>query len=138
MKYQRVSPNEIKSFDCTVTNPYTGGPNGLHTIGSITPLEPSVAFAGLTEINCIPQGTANWERVGSKIVVRSIRVRFVSLLMGTNPVSSTFRWMLVYDRQPGGAFPTIDDILARNIGTAPVFSSSISMDNSRRFVFLRD
>jgi len=44
------------------------------------------------------QGAANWERIGTKVVVRSVRVKFLAHLVGSAPSAASFRWMLVYDR----------------------------------------
>jgi len=46
--------------------------------------------------------------------------------------------MLVYDRQPNGAFPAITDILYNASAGAVVYGSGVNMTNKSRFSILRD
>ena len=48
------------------------------------------------------------------------------------------RIMIIYDRQPNGAFPSISDIISINVSTAPVFTSGINMSKKSRFTILTD
>ena len=50
-------------------------------------------------------------RIGNKVIVKSVHAR---ILISAAPGAATqevARVMLVYDRQPNGAFPAIGDIL---------------------------
>lgn len=46
--------------------------------------------------------------------------------------------MLVYDRQPNGAFPAITDILYNQNAGAVEYASGVNMTNKSRFSVLRD
>jgi len=136
--YGRPSTQEIKFFDCAVTPAAVGG-TGLPTIA--TPPsggEPGVAFTGITELNCIPQGATSYNRIGTKVVIKSIKFSTTFSMLGTAPSTGIVRWMLVYDRQPNGSFPSISSILSENISTVPGFYSGVNMANRSRFLVLRD
>lgn len=136
--YGRPSTQEIKFFDCAVTSAAVGG-LGLPTIA--TPPsggEPGVAFTGITELNCIPQGATSYNRIGTKVVIKSIKFSTSISMLGTAPTTGIVRWMLVYDRQPNGSFPAISSILSENISTVPGFYSGVNMGNRSRFLVLRD
>lgn len=136
--YGRPSTQEIKFFDCPVTAPsgatfglpaYTKPPAGG---------EPGVAFTGIAELNCVPQGATAYNRIGTKIVIKSIKFDTTFMLTGSAPASATVRWMLVYDRQPNGAFPTFSSLLSSNISTVPGMYTGVNMSNRSRFLVLRD
>lgn len=125
---------EVKFFDVDVAGPAAG----LLNVGSVTGAEPGVAFTGLTELNCVQQGASSYNRVGAKIMIKSIQVKTTLRLQGTTPVPDAIRFMVVYDRQPNGAFPLISDIISDNISTAPGFHSGVNMSNKDRFHIVRD
>lgn len=135
--YGRPSTQEIKFFDCALTNPAVGG-HGLPMYNT-PPVggEPGVAFVGITEINCVPQGAAAYNRIGTKIVVKSIKFDTTFYLLGTAPTNAVVRWMIVYDRQTNGAFPSFSSLLSENISTAPGLYSGVNMANRSRFLVLR-
>nr|WAE42688.1 MAG: capsid protein [Cressdnaviricota sp.] len=126
---------EIKSFDCAIV----GGQL------AITPLsaEPGVAFAGITCINEVQQGAAFYNRIGTKITVKSIAVN-LNFYTAENFIATglcNIRCMVVYDRQTNGAYPVISDILSVNdSGYTAAFgqSTGINMSNRARFLVLRD
>ena len=136
--YGRPSTQEIKFFDCPVTAP-AGATFGLPAY-SKPPAggEPGVAFAGITELNCVPQGATSYNRIGTKIVIKSIKFDTTFILTGAAPSSATVRWMLVYDRQPNGAFPAFSSLLSSNISTVPSLYTGVNMSNRSRFLVLRD
>ena len=136
--YGRPSTQEIKFFDCAVTAAAAGG-FGLPSI-SVPPSggEPGVAFTGITELNCIPQGATSYNRIGTKVVIKSIKFSTTFSMLGSAPTTGIVRWMIVYDRQPNGSFPSISSILSQNISTVPGFYSGVNMANRSRFLVLRD
>lgn len=69
----------------------------------------------------IAQGAAQTQRIGRKIVLKSIQVRG-SVYTGTTTVTSKVSWIIVYDKRPTGVLPAITDIL--------VTANSNSMTNS--------
>jgi len=136
--YGRPSTQEIKFFDCAVANPAVGGFGlPLHSTPP-TGAEPGVAFTGITEVNCVAQGATSYNRIGTKIVIKSIKFDSTFTLRGTAPTQAVVRWMLVYDRQPNGAFPAFSSLLSENISTVPSMYSGINMANRSRFLVLRD
>lgn len=136
--YGRSSTQEIKFFDCAVTSPAVGG-FGLPLWNTPpTGSEPGVAFAGITEANCVPQGATSYNRIGTKIVIKSIKFDATFTLRGTAPQNCVARWMIVYDRQPNGSFPAFSALLSDNISTVPTLYSGVNMSNRSRFSVLRD
>lgn len=61
---------EVKTFDCSVTAPAANLPLST-AVGSG---EPTAAFAGITELNDIRQGAAFYNRIGAKVVMRSVEL----------------------------------------------------------------
>lgn len=136
--YGRPSTQEIKFFDCAVANPAVGGYGlPLHSTPP-TGAEPGVAFTGITEVNCVPQGATSYNRIGTKIVIKSIKFDTTFTLRGSAPTQAVVRWMLVYDRQPNGSFPAFSSLLSENISTVPSMYSGVNMANRSRFLVLRD
>lgn len=92
----------------------------------------TASFATPQLINGIAQGVANNERVGRKIRMKKIQIRYiVEPVSGSNP--SQARIMIVYDKQPNGALPIVGDVV--NGGQ---FYSFNVLANSDRFVVLMD
>lgn len=82
-------------------------------------------------LNVLPQGTSGGERIGRKIQLRSLLIRWnVSL----NAIATAVRILVVYDKQGDSAIaPTIPSILATNN-----FNSPMAMGQSERFIVLAD
>lgn len=121
---------EVKSFDCVVAGgvlPLTAAAAGA---------EPGAAFAGLCEVNNIQQGATVAQRIGNKVVVKSIHLK--CNLGGVAGNLAAARIMLVYDKQPNGAFPAITDILLDQPAGAANFFSSLNIANKSRFQVIRD
>jgi len=85
----------------------------------------------VTLLNTVPQGSSQMQRVGKKILLKSLQCRgFVA-----NNSTATYNdcaMLIVYDKRPRGALPAITDILAS--------ASSNAMnndDNSGRFQIIR-
>lgn len=129
------SRGEVKFFDATVPLAAVGIP-----LISAPPVgaEPTSPFVGITELNCVQQGATAYNRIGTKILIKSIKFSAILSMGGSAPTSNAARVMLVYDRQTNGAFPSISAILSENVSTAPVFGSGVNMANRSRFVILRD
>lgn len=137
----RSNIKEVKSWDCvmpalgTVTLPAWNAPPTFS--------EPSlaVAWSGGIELNAIMQGASFFQRIGTKIVVKSISVSFsVFGHPGTNPPTAV-RSVLLYDRQPNKAFPTFDAIFQNNdgsVGYPTQFTCGLNMSNRSRFSMIRD
>lgn len=133
-----ISRGEVKFFDQRVAEPATAT-FGLPVV-TAPPVatEPAVAFGGITCVNEVRQGAAAYNRVGNKILIKSVDFRCVLNLQGTGPTYSFCRVVLVHDKQPFGAFPNFSDIFSDNVSTAPDFSSGLNMASKDRFVVLRN
>lgn len=129
------SATEVKSFDGS----YTAG--NLTHIAGIVGSESGSAFAGICPLNEVRQGAAFYNRVGSKIVARSLSFHADMALSGTGDnLGATLRYMIIYDRQANGAFPTYSTIFANN-DAAPNSGTGyagLNMANRSRFQVLRD
>lgn len=129
---RQMGLTEVKSFDC----PVLGG--ALPSIA--TPpasAEPGAAFVGITEINCIQQGATVANRIGNKIVIKSLHVKG-SLVNAVPANVGVARLMLVYDTQTNGAFPAITDILLEQPLGAAMFYGGVNIANKSRFQIIRD
>lgn len=125
---------EVKFFDVDVANPAAG----LLETASVAATVPTNAFVGITQLNSVLQGATSYNRIGAKILIKSVNVRGTFRLLGTAPVSEAFRFMIVFDRQPNGAYPSLASVLSDNISGATSFHSAINMSYKDRFVILRD
>jgi hypothetical protein len=124
--------SELKGFDVQGVNQ-----PALPAFSAIASAEPyGTPFAGMTELNDIQQGAAFYNRIGSKVCMTSIMVRF-NLLASATTVLSSVRYAIVYDRQCNGAFPAITDIFGVNGATA-ANNSGVNLTNRGRFLILRD
>jgi len=124
--------------------PRTGGFFGLYTqrgreelktIDSGTITQSPVAVAGnLVLLNGVATGTDYTNRIGRKIIMKSILMRFWLLPVGTTESLGDYvRVMLVYDKQSNSAAPTVADIL----NTATYLEPN-NLNNRDRFVILKD
>lgn len=65
----------------------------------------------VTLLNTVAQGASVNQRVGKKIVMKSLQCRGNSF-NGSTAIVNDIAYMIVYDKRPTGALPTITDILA--------------------------
>jgi len=126
-----TSTMEVKSFDMTI------GSANMVAVGAVAGTEPAAAYTGLTEVNCMAQGATVSQRIGNKVVVKSIHV-VAELSSGAAAATAGIRIALLYDKQPNGAFPAIGDILLDQPANTGMALSSINIANKSRFQFIRD
>jgi len=92
---------------------------------------PMDTTGAVTLVATIAQGTGVTQRVGKKCVYKSFQMRgYIS-----NNSASTVNdvaWMLVYDKRPTGALPSVTDILVT--ANSRAFNNDV---NSNRFRILR-
>lgn len=124
--------SEVKSFDVSLAAAVSVA------AAAATGSEPAAAFTGITEINNMAQGATVANRIGNKVVVRSIQGRIALRSGGVATATSTSRMLIVYDRQPNGAFPALADILLNQPAGVGNPLSSINIANKSRFLFIRD
>lgn len=86
------------------------------------------------DINTVPQGTAQNQRVGYMISNKSVYYQFV-LNFGTTPIATAIRHMLVYDRQSNQSVPAIANFLA---DPANPITSPLNDNYQARFIILAD
>lgn len=127
---QRGPARELKSVD---TSDDTS--RALVAVGSV--VGSANTATGMTLINGSAQGDASYEHIGKNVSLQSIAVEVEFFQPQTDASASTVRLMVVYDRQPNGAYPAIGDLLADN-AAAPTFDSAINIGYRERFAVLRD
>lgn len=93
-------------------------------------------------VNEITQGTGPSERIGRKIMVKSLYIQFTMLMNSistANDASDVIRFIVYWDKQTNGAPATVPDILA-NIGVPfqVRIQSFRDLENVNRFVTLMD
>jgi len=131
---RNVNANEPKYINTALqSDEEAGGP----LMFSSTP-----RYCGL---NFIQTGSARYQRVGSRIKLKYVRLRFEIDLVGTLTAAAYqqdfIRILLVYDRQPNGDYPDPTDVLLSQSQTGATVTSSYSeknKNNSERFTILKD
>jgi len=87
-------------------------------------------FSEIDHINIIAQGTTSNSRVGRKIQMKSVFLRwYTSTSLNCAPI----RIMIVYDRNPQQQMPLLNEILTGN-----GFNNNLNLDNADRFVVIAD
>jgi hypothetical protein len=142
----KLTKNEVKSFNVVFNN--TSNTYGLPVMASVTgtnPLLTANSTGGMTVLNSVQQGTQIDQRVGNKIQVKSIRLKFNANLGGTSPTQIAYRVVILYDKSTNGAYPTIASIfndtglVDGSVATSStLLNASINMNNKDRFLILRD
>jgi len=95
-----------------------------------------VSFTGAvngTSLCLIPQGTTDNTRIGQKINLKRIRIKFNAILTANTVTGERIRIILWKDKQANGAAPAVTDIL-----TNADIDSFINMDNTERFEIIKD
>lgn len=92
---------------------------GLDTTGTIA------------QLNAVTQGAANTQRIGKKIIMKSLQCRG-GMSGNTTSTVNDVAYMIVYDRRPTGVLPNITDIL----DTVSSYAMN-NDDNSGRFKILK-
>lgn len=96
----------------------------------------------LTLLNGCVAGSQNYNRIGRKILMKSLQLRLI--VAASTPlasVDSLCRIIIVYDKQTNGAAPTVANILQSQNITGVNSSSAtdmVNLDNRDRFTILRD
>lgn len=84
-------------------------------------------------LNGIPVGTGPSERLGRKLTMRSLYLRYSVSLAATSTGGSPIRILVVYDKQANGAaFAPTDNLDAND------FNSPNNLGNAERFITLMD
>ena len=123
---------EIKCFDSQIEDASSAG---LIALGICTGSDPVAGnpWTGFSCINLMRQGATIFNRIGNKVVVKSIQVR-CGLNLYSGVPSSIIRAALIYDRQPNGAYPAIGEIFADTTGVTNRWAP-LNIANRSRFRF---
>jgi len=122
---------EVKSIDNGNAMTPAHGTAALNTTGSVFPL------------NIVAQGSAQYERVGNKIDMRSLELSYTlqPIAAARSCAMDSARILVVYDKQTNGAAPAISDILQDADQAGDPFTntfSGLNILNSDRFIVLYD
>lgn len=93
------------------------------------------SWSNLILLNGIDQGAGNSQRVGRRVTIKSLLIRYNFGLPSPTATSAlaAVRCILFYDKAPQGATPLITDVL----DTASI-NGLTNLTNTDRFVILRD
>nr|QXP07663.1 MAG: putative capsid protein [Arizlama virus] len=129
----RFNRPEMKSLDVL----YTMGAT-LVGEGSVVGSGAANSFiTGMSAMNLVQQGATFYQRIGTKINIRSIELEG-KVEQGSNVDYMAYcRYLIVYDRQANGAYPTLQNILQDNDGNL-TFNSGVNLQNRSRFSIIRD
>lgn len=97
--------------------------------------------ASLPLFNGIAQGYGASERIGNKITMKKILMRFdiVYTYDSTNyETGNSIRVILVYDRQSNGTTPGLSDVLALTSDASNTTNSPLNLYNKDRFQIIAD
>lgn len=123
--YFSASGTEIKAIDIPQTT---------------YPFRNPTTASNIVLLNGVQTGAAFYNRVGSRIEMKSIHIRG-QVTNAITAVQGGVRMLLIYDRQPAGSLPVISDILQSRDQTgaaATTGCSEINLDNRDRFAIIRD
>lgn len=93
----------------------------------------SGTFSAGTLLNGSVPGSGATDRIGRKVVIKSLLYRYAFSLAASSTGGGTLRILIVYDKQANAAAPLITDILL-----ADSFTSPNNLSNRDRFITLFD
>jgi len=131
-------PQEIKSWDWQ-----EHAASFIEGIDTVAGIGATNAFTtGMTCLNCgIQQGATFYQRIGTKAVIKSISLKAYVQAAANAGLRQMGRSIIVYDRQPNGAYPNIGDILSINdqgIPNVGDMMTGLNLQNRSRFSILCD
>ncbi len=98
----------------------------------------------VTSIFSLVQGAGSDQRIGRKVKIRSVQLRFIvrNQTRKTESLSPNGLWptrtMIVYDKQANAGLPSYSDIVADNLGAGDEPLAFKNLNNKERFVILYD
>lgn len=93
----------------------------------------TATWSALTLLNSIVQGAAVNQRIGRRLTMTALSLRWIWAPVAASTSTSDIRILVIYDKSPEGALPAITDILGND-----TFTSTMNLDNSDRFMVLID
>lgn len=113
--------------------PNQGGKDALELKDVEATLNVEASTVGsITLVNGVAQGTDFTNRIGRRMNIKSVLVRGFATV-GATATSGTYRWLLVWDRQPNAVACVITDVLS---ATSTLGVQNLT--NRERFVVLAD
>lgn len=103
------------------------------TILTSSPITFNQASANLFLLNGVAQGTTAITRIGRRITMKSLLLKFQGYLAPTTTGAAALRMLVIYDSQSNATAPAATDVLLTD-----VFDSPMNLNNSRRFKTLCD
>lgn len=145
IRYQPINRREIKCLDASFTEAY----NSTWTQDTFPQRVLNINYVpSFQSVNLIQQGPAISQRIGNKVALKSIRLRFGLSATGGGIQGDSYdtRVMLVYDRQPNGAYPSVNDLFngvdqanaIMNPTQSELVTSNLNPNNFERFTVLMD
>ncbi len=98
----------------------------------------------VTSIFSLAQGAGSDQRIGRKVKIRSVQLRFIARNQTLKSESITpqglwpTRTMIVYDKQANAGLPSYSDIVADNLGAGDEPLAFKNLNNKERFIILYD
>jgi len=140
-KYSAKKKREIKTLDLTFTDTYPA--NGEYITDSMNGILFNTKPQMTQNVVRVAQGAGVCNRIGNKIALKSLRIRCgLHLTDKTGNEPQGARFMVIYDRQPNGVYPSTNVILANvtssNTVTNGNWLSSINPNFYDRFIVLCD
>lgn len=138
VQYQQTRPGgEIKSIDIT---------NSTTPTTNTEVIWPMNTTPKINCLNLITIGSSQWNRIGRKISMKSLRLRgniSVTGFAATSPQPMYCRLTVLYDKQSNGALPTAPDIFLDQASVAAdssltTYTSGINLNNRERFEVIWD
>ncbi len=95
----------------------------------------------VTSIFSLAQGAGSDQRIGRKVKIRSVQLRFIhrsNVLDAAGVGLWPSRTMIVYDKQANAGLPSYSDIIADNLGAGDEALAFKNLNNKERFIILYD
>jgi len=105
------------------------------TVRSLAVVAPLASANGSTPflVNPVIQGSSATTRIGRRILMKSLYIRWFAQLVSTTTGGTPYRMLVVYDSQTNGTAPAVTDVVLTDEITSPM-----NLNNSRRFKTLCD
>lgn len=105
------------------------------SLGTLPFATATATWVGPNLLNPLAQGTTAQTRIGRKIRVKSVQLRYLYTQLASNSVAGMTnpRILIIYDRNPAGALPAVTDILSANNILA-----FMNLNNTDRFMIISD
>lgn len=146
IRYTPTIRREVKCLDTTFQAAY----NAVWTIDTFPQRVLNTNYTpSFQSLALIQQGPGLSQRIGNKVSLKSLRLRFCivnTVLTNISPVPPDVRVMVVYDRQPNGTYPAANDLLnslnQANALTNPTLddlvTTNLNPNNFERFTVIMD